>query len=88
MSSLFFWFVYFTLDDVYKVKAVFNNGPRQDNRTTPNSWQTALASNHFKIVIHNNKYNTFFKQNLFAQNCAESSISLALDFRFRFRMVY
>ena len=23
MSSLFFWFVYFTLDDVYKVKAVF-----------------------------------------------------------------
>ena len=24
MSSLFLWFVYFTLDDVYKVKAVFN----------------------------------------------------------------
>ena len=23
MSSLFFWFVYFTLDDVYKVKVVF-----------------------------------------------------------------
>ena len=23
MSSLFFWFVYFTLDAVYKVKAVF-----------------------------------------------------------------
>ena len=23
MSSLFFWFVYLTLDDVYKVKAVF-----------------------------------------------------------------
>ena len=22
MSSLFFWFVYFTLDDVYKVKAL------------------------------------------------------------------
>ena len=23
MSILFFWFVYFTIDDVYKVKAVF-----------------------------------------------------------------
>ena len=25
MSSLFFWIIYFTLDDVYKVKAVFIN---------------------------------------------------------------
>ena len=33
MDSLFFSFVYFTLDDVYKVKAVFCNGPRQDNTT-------------------------------------------------------
>ena len=30
MSRLFFGFVYFTLSDVYKVKAVLN-GPRQDN---------------------------------------------------------
>ena len=25
MSSLYFWFVYFTLDAVYKVKAVYDN---------------------------------------------------------------
>ena len=31
MSSLFFWFVYFTLDDVYKVKATFDAKAKQTN---------------------------------------------------------
>ena len=38
MSSLFFWFVYFTLNEVYKVKAVFKKREekgRQDKTLSP-----------------------------------------------------
>ena len=43
MSSLFFWFEYFTLDDVSKVKAVF---VMVLDRTTQILWLPALVSLH------------------------------------------
>ena len=47
MSSLFFWFVYFTLDAVYKVEAVF--------MVLDRTGQPAFTSSHLTTNQHIHK---------------------------------
>ena len=49
MSSLFFWFVYLTLDDVYKVKAVFIEV--LDSTTGQNKFHGNLPKSIFMLTL-------------------------------------